>query len=141
VCENSYVESSVGKMDPVTKNPMALDSKHRFIYRGFGRFSAWARSAEEKKLKATYIWQMATKWGRSVLLKTNICFNYFLWRFCAFFNKASSKTPNFFFWGEPCQKPLAEKVEKKNLFPVVCSHRFCLSRFLPYLCMRSPKTP
>jgi hypothetical protein len=34
-----------------------------------------------------------------------------------------------------------KKVEKKNVFPVVFSHRFCLSRFWPFLCMRSPKTP
>jgi hypothetical protein len=41
---------------------------------------------------------------------------FFLWRFCAFLNKGSSKTPQKLFGGNPCQKLLAEKVEKKKLF-------------------------
>jgi hypothetical protein len=32
-------------------------------------------------------------------------------------------------------------LRKKNFFPFVFSHRFFLSRFWPFLCMRSPKTP
>jgi hypothetical protein len=41
-----------------------------------------------------------------------------------------------------CQKLLAEKVEKKKLFPFVFSHRIFFYRvFWPFLYMRSPKTP
>jgi hypothetical protein len=43
--------------------------------------------------------------------------------FCAFLNKGSSKTPLKTFWENPCQKLLAEKVErKKNVFPFIFSH-------------------
>jgi hypothetical protein len=41
--------------------------------------------------------------------------------------EGSSKTPQKLFGESPCQKLLAEnaeKVEKKNVFPVVFSHRF-----------------
>jgi hypothetical protein len=53
-------------------------------------------------LQATYIWQMATKWAK--------------WRFCAFLNEGSSKTPQKLFGESSCQRPLAEKVEKNNFF-------------------------
>jgi hypothetical protein len=106
----------------------------------FGAPCLKMRGAEEKKMKATYIWQMINQVGRYLLF---FIFNFnFLWRFCAFLNKGSSKTPLKTFWENPCQKLLAKKVErKKNFFPVVFSHRFFLSRFWPFLCMRNPKTP
>jgi hypothetical protein len=56
-------------------------------------------------------------------------FLIFLWRFCAFLNKGSSKTPlKILFWENPCQKLLAERVEKKKLFsfrlfPSICFYR------------------
>jgi hypothetical protein len=91
----------------------------------------FSRGDEGKKMKATYIWQMATKWGRYV--------PFFL--FCAFLNKGSSKTPlkklgeihvkNF--W----PKKLIKKAFFLSSFPI----DFILSRFWPFLCMRSPKTP
>jgi hypothetical protein len=34
-----------------------------------------------------------------------------------------------------------KKLRKKNFFPFVVSHRFFYRVFLPFLCMRSPKTP
>jgi hypothetical protein len=46
------------------------------------------------------------------------------------------------FGESPCQTLLAEKVErKKNFFPFVFPVDIFLSRFWPFLCMRSPKTP
>jgi hypothetical protein len=65
----------------------------------------------------------------------------FLWRFCAFLNKGSSKTPKKMFGEKPSQKLLAEKVKKKKAFFLLSSHRFFLSRFWPFSCMRSPKIP
>jgi hypothetical protein len=82
-----------------------------------------------KKMKATYIRQMINRAGR------------FFWFFYGVKNtkkKLFGKT----FGGSPCQKLLAEKVEKNQtffffrLFP-----SFFLWRFWPFLCMRSPKTP
>jgi hypothetical protein len=43
------------------------------------------------------------------------------------------------FGGSPCQKLLAEKVEKKNFFPVVFSHRFFLIAFLAVSLHEEPK--
>jgi hypothetical protein len=57
---------------------------------------------------------MATKWGRYLFFF--LIFEIFLWRFCAFLNKGSSKTPKNNFEGNPCQQLLAEKVEKRKLF-------------------------
>jgi hypothetical protein len=54
--------------------------------------------------------------------------HYVLWRFCAFLNKGSSKTPQKLFGESPCQKLLAKKVEKKNFFPVVFSHQLFFYR-------------
>jgi hypothetical protein len=45
------------------------------------------------------------------------CCYYFLWSFCAFLNKGSSKTPKKLFGENPCQNFLAKKVEEKKLFP------------------------
>jgi hypothetical protein len=63
------------------------------------------------KLKATYIW--LNEVGRYFFL----FFLRFLWCFCAFLNKGSSKkTKTKLFGGSPCQKLLAEKAEKTNTF-------------------------
>jgi hypothetical protein len=43
------------------------------------------------------------------------------------------------FGGSPCQKLSAEKVEKKNFFPVVVFLRFFLSRFLAVSLHEEPK--
>jgi hypothetical protein len=56
---------------------------------------------------------------------------FFLWRFCAFLNKGSSKTPLKTFWENPCQKLLAEKVEKKKTF-------FLSSFPMAFLCVSQP---
>jgi hypothetical protein len=71
-------------------------------------------------MKATYIWQMINQVPWYLLF---FIFLFFLRRFCAFLNKGSSKTPLKTFWESPCQKLLAEKVErKKNFFPFIFSH-------------------
>jgi hypothetical protein len=70
----------------------------------------------EKKMKATYIWQMATKWGRYLSSLKQIFFKvYFYGVFVRFSTRGVQKHHNKF-WGTPCQKPLAEKVEKKTTF-------------------------
>jgi hypothetical protein len=43
------------------------------------------------------------------------------------------------FGESPCQKLLAEKVEKKKLFPVVFSHRFFFIAFLAVSLHEEPK--
>jgi hypothetical protein len=43
------------------------------------------------------------------------------------------------FGGSPCQKLLAEKVEKKNFFPFVFSHRFLFIAFLAVSLHEKPK--
>jgi hypothetical protein len=43
------------------------------------------------------------------------------------------------FGGNPCQKLLAEKVEEKNFFPVVFSHRFFFIAFLAVSLHEEPK--
>jgi hypothetical protein len=53
---------------------------------------------------------------------------FVLWRFCAFLNKESAKTPNAtkLFGESPCQKLLAEKVERKKIlssFPSIFVYR------------------
>jgi hypothetical protein len=58
---------------------------------------------------------------------------------CVSQQAGSSKTPLKTFCGKPCQKLLAEKVEKKNLFPVVFSHRFCFIAFLAVSQHEEPK--
>jgi hypothetical protein len=65
-------------------------------------------ATKEKKMKATYIWQMATNWGRYLSL---FFFNFeiLLWRFCAFLNKGSSKTPQKTFWGKSMSKAFGRK--------------------------------
>jgi hypothetical protein len=45
---------------------------------------------KKKKMKAPYIWQMVNQVGRYLPF---FFFFLFLWRFCAFLNKGSSKTP------------------------------------------------
>jgi hypothetical protein len=65
---------------------------------------------EKKKMKATYIWQMINQVGRYF-------FSFFF--FVAFLcvshqGEFKNTTKNF----------LAEKVEKKNVFPSIFSHRF-----------------
>jgi hypothetical protein len=82
------------------------------------------------KLKATYTWQMINGVGRYLFLFT------FLWRFCAFLNKGSSKTPKKLFGGSTCQKLLAEKVEIFFFPPFVFTQRFCA-----FLNKGSSKTP
>jgi hypothetical protein len=69
-------------------------------------------------MKATYIWQMINQVGRYFFF---LIFEIFLWRFCAFLNKGSSKTSQNTFWESPCQKLLAEKFEG-FFFPFICSH-------------------
>jgi hypothetical protein len=60
----------------------------------------------------------------------------FLWRFCAFVNKGSSKTPQKLFGGSPCQKLLAEKVEENlSSFPI----DFFLIAFLAVSLHEEPK--
>jgi hypothetical protein len=55
---------------------------------------------------------------------------YFVYGIFAFLNKGSSKTPQKTFWGSPCQKLLAEKVEKKKTFSLSSFPiDFFLSRF------------
>jgi hypothetical protein len=63
-----------------------------------------------------------------------------VWRFCAFLNKGSSTTPYKLFGESPCQKLLAEKVEKKNFFPVVFSLRFFLIALLAVSLREEPKS-
>jgi hypothetical protein len=105
---------------------------------------------KKQKLKATYIWQIATKWarcpGRGFVF---IWFWPFLWRFCAFLNKpnkGSPKTPQtthiFFGEGEAhvnsfLPKNLREKTCYLSFFPLLS----VLSRFWLFFCMRSSKTP
>jgi hypothetical protein len=63
----------------------------------------------------------------------------FLWRFCAFLNKGSSKTPQKLFGGSPCQKLLAEKVEKKHLFSCRIFPSIFLIAFLAVSLHEEPK--
>jgi hypothetical protein len=63
---------------------------------------------KQKKLFVVFL--IPTLWEKRVVGLS------FLWRFCTFLNKGSSKTPLKTFWGSPCQKLLAEKVEKKTFF-------------------------
>jgi hypothetical protein len=60
---------------------------------------------EKKKMKRGYIWQMANKSGRYL----SVFFLIFLWRFCAFLNKGSSKTPQKTFWGKSMSKTFGRK--------------------------------
>jgi hypothetical protein len=52
-----------------------------------------------------------------------------LWRFCAFLNTGSSKTPHTKTGGSPCQKNVAEKVEETKS-PVVFPFDFFSFAFL-----------
>jgi hypothetical protein len=55
-------------------------------------------------LKATDIWHIATKWGTMVLKKKK-------WRFCAFLNKGSSKTPKKNYLKKVHVKSFSKRVE------------------------------
>jgi hypothetical protein len=71
---------------------------------------------------------MATKWGSRQEL-----FPFFLEIFLIAFLCLSQQgefknTTKKRFGGSPCQKKLAEKVDKKNLFPVVFPLRFLFYR-------------
>jgi hypothetical protein len=66
-------------------------------------------------------------------------FNLFYGVFVRFSTRGVQKHHKKLFGENLCQNLLAEKVEKKN--PFVFSHRLFLSRFWPFLCMRSSKTP
>jgi hypothetical protein len=104
------------------------------------------RSDEDFFLKATYIWQMATKWGRYFLFFISFISFYFcpkpIMAFLCVSQQGEFKNTTKNFFGEVHVKNFwPKKLRKKNFFPVVFSHRFFLSRFWPFLCMRNPKTP
>jgi hypothetical protein len=61
---------------------------------------------------------------------------FFLWRFCAFLGKGSSKAP-YFFWGKVHVKNFFKKVEWGFLFPFDLFYRV----FWLFLCMRSSEVP
>jgi hypothetical protein len=67
-------------------------------------------------LKATYIWQIATKSGAMAPSFFGLFCKKKLWRFCAFLNTGSSKTLQKPFWGKSMSKTIAKKVEKKTFF-------------------------
>jgi hypothetical protein len=59
--------------------------------------------------------------------------------FVRFSTRGVQKHHKNLFGESPCQKLLAEKVEKKKLFPVVFSHRFFLIAFLAVSLHEEPK--
>jgi hypothetical protein len=65
-------------------------------------------------MKATYIWQMINYVGRYLLFFN--FFNFFYGVFVRFSTRGVQKHHKKLFGESPCQKPLAEKVEKKTLF-------------------------
>jgi hypothetical protein len=88
----------------------------------------------KQKLKTTYIWQMATKWG-SFFLK-----DCFYGVFVRFLTRGVQKHHEQLFGGNPCQKPLAEKAEKKRtIFRVVFSLRFSVIASLAVSLHEEPK--
>jgi hypothetical protein len=97
---------------------------------------------KKTKLKATYIWQMTTKWGRYVpfffinFLRFFMAFGYFSQQ-----RELKNTTKNFF--GKVHVKNFWPKKLRggENFFPVVFSLRFFYRVFWPFLCMKSPKTP
>jgi hypothetical protein len=94
----------------------------------------------EKKLKR----RISGRWPLNGVGRYIFFFNFeifFNGVFVRFSTRGVQKHHKKLFAESPCQKLLAEKVEKKNFFPLVFSHRFFLSRFWPFLCMRSPKAP
>jgi hypothetical protein len=83
------------------------------------------RGAEEKQMKATYIWQMINQVGRHLIIF--LIFKIFLWRFCAFLNFKNT-IKNFLgqvhvknFW----PKKLREEKTSMSSFPF----HFFLGRF------------
>jgi hypothetical protein len=83
-------------------------------------------------MKATYIWQMINQVGRY--------FFFLLFFFMAFLcvsQQGEFKNTIKTFWGNPCQKLLAEKVEKKKLF----SFHLFPWRFCAFLNKGSSKIP
>jgi hypothetical protein len=59
--------------------------------------------------------------------------------FVRFSTRGVQKHHKKLFGGSPCQKPLAEKVEKKNFLPVVFSHQICFIAFLAVSLHEDPK--
>jgi hypothetical protein len=95
-------------------------------------------------MKATYIWQMI-----KLRYHGTFFFLIFVIFFMAFLCVSQQgefkiqKHHKKLFGENLCQKLLAEKVEKKQTFflsSFLFSIEFFLSRFWPFLCMRSPKT-
>jgi hypothetical protein len=84
-------------------------------------------------MKATCIWQMATKSGTMVLNK-NIILDFFNGVFVRFSTRGVQKHHNQLFGGSPCQKLFAKKVKEK----ISCRSppSIFLSRFWPFLRMR-----
>jgi hypothetical protein len=84
---------------PITKDEMTPKiwfSPEKLRDEGSSRFQA--RGAEEKKNQV----------GR-YLSVFFLIFEFFLWRFCAFLNKGSSKTPLKTFWGKSMSKTFGRK--------------------------------
>jgi hypothetical protein len=59
--------------------------------------------------------------------------------FVRFSTRGGQKHHKTIFGESPCQKLLAEKVEKENFFPVVFSHRFSFIAFLAVSLHEEPK--
>jgi hypothetical protein len=70
-------------------------------------------SRRKQNLKATYIWQLATKWSRLVLFSFS-----FLMAFSCVSQQGEFKVQNTTntFWGKSMSKLLAEKVEGEKTF-------------------------
>jgi hypothetical protein len=99
---------------------------------------------KEKKMKRGYIWQMAiNQVGRCLSVVVFLIFELFFMAFLCVSQQGEFKNTIKKKIGESlCQKLLAEKVEKKQLFSFrLFPSKLFLSRFWPFLCMRSPKTP
>jgi hypothetical protein len=91
----------------------------------------------EDKLKATCIWQIATKWEQ-VCAFLFLMFAYFL---CGVFVRFSGRGVEKLFSTRPCQNIFAQQLRGGNYFPVVFPLDFLLPFWPLFPCLESSKTP